>query len=262
MRTPFIKRERKRLGLSQGYLASKLGMTRPTYSKVERGNRPLTMPEAQQCAALFNMTLDDFLNERAVSISVNIEPLTHKKENTNGDIRISIPQEKVEKFEQALLYILKKAGGKPNVGMTVLYKLLYFIDFDYYEKYEEQLLGLTYIKNHYGPTPIIFEKIIQKMIEKNQIEAIKSKFYQHDQKKFLINPDIDPNLKILNGQEIEHIDWELDRLSDLSARTLSDLSHKDIPWISAENNQKIEYESVFYRTSDTSVRDYSDEKKH
>ena len=35
--------------------------------------------------------------------------------------------------------------------MTVLYKLLYFIDFDYYEKFEEQLVGATYIKNHLDP---------------------------------------------------------------------------------------------------------------
>jgi len=32
--------------------------------------------------------------------------------------------------------------------MTVLYKILYFIDFDYYEKYEEQLMGALYIKNN------------------------------------------------------------------------------------------------------------------
>ena len=42
-----------------------------------------------------------------------------------------------------------------------------FIDFDYYEKFEEQIMGLKYIKNHYGPTPIIFEKIVQEIIAKN-----------------------------------------------------------------------------------------------
>lgn len=151
-------------------------------------------------------------------------------------------------------------GGKANVGMTVIYKLLYFIDFDYYEKYEDQLMGLKYIKNHFGPTPIIFEKIIQDMIENEEIEVIKSKFYQHEQKKYLLNPAIEPDLSILNGREMEHIDWELQRLSDLNAVTLSELSHKDVPWISTEPGMPIEYESVFYRTLDTSVRIYENDK--
>ena len=61
------------------------------------------------------------------------------------------------------MYVLSKVGSKPNVGESVLYKLLYFIDFNYYEKYEEQLIGATYIKNHYGPTPIEFVKIVEDM---------------------------------------------------------------------------------------------------
>jgi hypothetical protein len=65
------------------------------------------------------------------------------------EIRIDVPQKNLKKFKEVLLYILEKVGGKPNVGMTVLYKLLYFIDFDYYEKFEEQLIGATYIKNHF-----------------------------------------------------------------------------------------------------------------
>ena len=66
---------------------------------------------------------------------------------------------------------LGKVGAKPNVGETVLYKLLYFIDFNYYEKYEEQLIGATYIKNHHGPTPIEFQAIVNEMIEKKEIEV-------------------------------------------------------------------------------------------
>ena len=45
--------------------------------------------------------------------------------------RVSIPHLKRKKFENVLLYILEKCAGKPNVGETVLYKLLYFSDFNY-----------------------------------------------------------------------------------------------------------------------------------
>jgi len=234
--------------------------SRPTYIQFERGDRDLTILEAKKLAQLFNITLDDLLNERETIITVQYkkEHLATKKDI--NEIRISIPQQKVNKFRKILFYLLKKVGGKPNVGMTVLYKLLYFIDFDYYEKHEEQLMGLKYQKNHFGPTPVIFEKIIQDMIKKNEIEAIKSKFYQREQKKYLLNPALEPDLSILNGQEMEHIDWEIQRLSDLNATALSDLSHKDVPWISTELGMLIDYESVFYRTPETSVRSYQNEK--
>ena len=62
------------------------------------------------------------------------------------EMRISEPQLNVQKFRQVLLYILNKIGEKPNVDETVICNLLYFIDFDYYEKYEEHLIGATYEK--------------------------------------------------------------------------------------------------------------------
>jgi uncharacterized phage-associated protein len=207
------------------------------------------------------MSLDQFLNEIEMDIAIDVIKTKTKTTKEKNEIRISIPQQNLEKFKQILLYLLQKVGGKPNIGMTALYKLLYFIDFDFYEKYEEQLMGLKYIKNHFGPTPIIFEKIIKEMVQNNQIEQIKSKYYQHEQTKYLINPKIVPDLSVLNGLEKEHIDWELRRLSDLNAKTLSDLSHKDVPWLSAKPNEPIEYEAVFYRTTDTSVRDYEHDEQ-
>ncbi|MFA6036549.1 MAG: type II toxin-antitoxin system antitoxin SocA domain-containing protein [Legionellales bacterium] len=257
MLAAFIKQLREKHQMTQEQVAEQLGMVRQTYMQLERAERALTVPEAEKLAQLFDMSLDDFLNQRQTEVLVNVQKMKIPQKD-KAIIRVSVPQQQKDKFKQILLYILKKVGGKPNVGMTVLYKLLYFIDFDYYEKYEEQIMGLLYFKNHYGPTPILFENLIKEMLENNEIELIKSKFYKHEQKKYLINPEVEPDLSILNGQEMEHIDWELKRLSDLNATVLSELSHKDVPWISAQTGKSIDYEAVFYRTADTSVRSYND----
>ena len=169
---------------------------------------------------------------------------------------MSIPTCQEEKFKEVFLYILEKLSAKPSFSETVLHKILYFCDFDYYEKYENQLMGLVYLKNYHGPTPRLFENLIGDMIKEGDVEVVKSKFYQYPQIKYLVNPAIEPDLSILNGKEQEHIDWELQRLSDLTATQLTNLSHKDVPWISAENGKPLEYESVFYRTPETSVREY------
>ena len=96
------------------------------------------------------------------------------------------------------------------------------------------------------------------MIESQEIEKIKSNYFKYPQIKYL--PHITPDLNVLTGQEKKHIDWELSRFESFSAKDLSELSHRDVPWISSEEGKTIEYESVFYRTKDTSVRNY-DEKE-
>lgn len=261
MISKFIQALRKKHHLSQEEVASQLEISRPTYALIESGQKDPTMTEVKKLADIFNISLHDFIHQNLSSVSVKIEKQNKIFKKEKSPIRISIPQERVDKFTEILLYILKKVGGKPNVGMTVLYKLLYFIDFDYYEKYEEQLIGLVYIKNHFGPTPLLFDEVIQNLVKKEHLEIIKSKFYKYPQTKYLLNPSLEPNLSILNGQEMEFIEWELQRLSDMTANQLSDLSHKDIPWISTENGKPLDYESVFYRTAETSIRTYDDSEE-
>ena len=62
----------------------------------------------------------------------------------------------------------------------------------------------------------------------------------------------------LSAQELNHIDKELDKYSDKNATELSELSHKDIPWIGTKDKEVIPYEAVFYRNEETSVRGYND----
>ncbi len=259
MLAKFIQEQRKKRNLTQEFLASALKISRPTYMQIEQGRQDLTITKAQKLADIFGIPFDVFLQgKEGAKVVIKVKSGKKQIKKEESEIRINVPQEKVDKFRQILLYILKKVGGKPNVGMTVLYKLLYFIDFDYYEKYENQLMGLVYLKNHHGPTPKLFGDLISDMIQKGDVEVVKSKFYQYPQIKYLVNPAVEPDLSILNGKEQEHIDGELQRLSDLTASQLTDLSHKDVPWISAENGKPLDYESVFYRTSETSVREYDD----
>jgi hypothetical protein len=152
---------------------------------------------------------------------------------------------------------LEKVGSKPNVGETVIHKLLYFIDFDYYEKFEENLMGATYIKNHHGPTSVELGSIIKDMQDKEELEAVKSKYFKYDQKKYL--PLRRPNLEVLSAREIQHIDEVLARLSDKNAKEIENYSHGDIPWKAAEEGEPLSYESVFYREEKYSVRNYDDE---
>jgi len=227
---------REKFNMSQEDLARRLDISRPTLAKIEKGERPLSLQEREKIGEIFDLIKDIRADD--------------------PDIRINIPQKNLDKFKQVLLYILQKVGSKPNVGMTVLYKLLYFIDFDYYEKYESQLMGLTYIRNHHGPTPKEFIKVVEQMKKDGELEEMQSKYFTYEQKKYI--PVNTPDLSKLNGLELSLIDDVLNRLSDKSATELSEYSHRDTPWLTSEDGKEILYESVFYRDSDHSVREYAD----
>lgn len=249
----FLLELRNRQGISQAFVAEKIGVSRASYIEIEKGAKELTLSQANNIAEIFNITLAELISGKQISdITVAIKDGPDKKEKP--EMRIDVPQKNLKKFKEVLLYVLEKVGGKSNVGMTVIYKLLYFIDFDYYEKFEEQLIGATYIKNHFGPTPVEFKKIVESMEAKGELEKVKSKYFLHEQTKYL--PRREPDISVLNAKEIKHIDEVLARLSDKSATELSAYSHKDVPWITAEDGRPLSYESVFYRTKDTSVRAY------
>ncbi len=233
-----IKALRTEYGMSQEYLAGRLGVSRPTLIKVEKGERLLSKPEEDRVRELFGL----------------VE--THHVRVPQDAMRIAVPQKKLEKFKEVLLYVLGKTAGKPNVGMTALYKLLYFIDFDYYEKYEQQLMGLTYFRNHYGPAPREFMKVVEEMKKDGTLEEVKSSYFAYEQRKFL--PHKNADLSKLSAQEIAMVDNVLARYGDLTATQLMELSHEDTPWFAAEEGKDILYEHVFYRPEKLSVRQYEE----
>lgn len=245
-----IREENK---LTQQQMADFLGISRPTLALIEQGTNELTISQVKKICDSFNISLESFL-QGVIQPVAEVELEEELIQLTEPEIRISVPQEKIAIFKQVLLYILNQVGGKPSVGQTVLYKLLYFIDFDYYEKYEEQLIGARYIRNHHGPTPLEFKKIVEKMIRDGDLEEVKSEYFNHAQTKYL--PRKKADLSSISGRAKEHIDFELARLSDMNATQLSALSHQDVPWIIAQPSDVLDYEAVFYRTPETSQRAY------
>lgn len=249
-----IKGLREKSGLSQEKLARSIGISRSAISQIERGERKVSAEEIKGIADYLNLSIDVLLGREE-------EPVIFVKEakttyQAKPRIRINVPQKKLEKFKEVLLYILNKVGSKPNIGETVIYKLLYFADFDYYEKYEEQLTGASYMKNRFGPTPVEFKNIVERMLDKDMTK-VENKYFDYPQTKYL--PLRKPDLTKLKAHEIVAIDDVLNRLSDMNANQISDYSHNDVPWLTTEDGKIIEYESVFYRMAPYSVREYSEE---
>jgi uncharacterized phage-associated protein len=190
------------------------------------------------------------------SASQEVEGKEEKKAKKEKE-RISVPTLQISKFKNVLLYILERCAGKPNVGETVLYKLLYFSDFNYYELYEEHLTGANYRKLPYGPVPQQLDTIIGQMIEKGQLQRVKTEYHGYPQTRYL--PLEKADLTELRASEKEIIDRVIEQMSDWSAAAISNYSHKDMPWLASKEGEEINYELAFYRDTPFSVRNYGDE---
>jgi transcriptional regulator with XRE-family HTH domain len=245
-----IRKAREERDMTQELLARSVGVSRTALSQMENGEKSRYNPDVlYRIATVLNMSVDDLLR-----------PPPDRSESPHldeMDIRISIPQNNKEKFKEILLYILNKVGGQPNIGKTVIYKLLYFIDFDYYETYGEQMIGATYIKNTYGPTPRQFLSIVDEMILKDELERVNSTHFDYDQTKYL--PHRKPNLTVLNPLELEVAENVLKRLGGMNASQISVYSHGDVPWAATEDGKDIDYELVFYRTPLYSQREQEED---
>jgi transcriptional regulator with XRE-family HTH domain len=249
-----IRALRDQLNFSQEKLAQSIGINRVSLSQIENGERKISVEELTKLAKLFNISLDNLLDLKA---EIKVELATETDDSpVEEPVRISVPQKRVDKFKEVLLYILNKIGSKPNVGETVIYKLLYFIDFDFYEKYEEQLIGAAYKKNTYGPTPIEFKKIVDKMEEEKDLVRLKNEYYQFPQTKYL--PLRMADLSLFKANEVKLIDDVLEKLSNFNANQISIYSHEDVPWLTTDMGEIIDYEKVFYRQKPYSVRSYDD----
>ncbi len=246
---------RKNRGLSQEDLAKRIKISRSSLAQIELGNRGIDIQELQKLSFVLGFSLDDFMS-RDFEVSQELEKMI-TKEPQKQEERISVPNLNIEKFKNALLYILERCAGKPNVGETVLYKLLYFSDFNYYELYEEHLTGAKYRKLPFGPVPQKLDSIINEMIDDGLIQRLKTPYFDKMQTRYI--PLAKSNLKELKGSEKEVIDRVLEQMSDWSATTISNYSHNDLPWLATKESEEINYELALYREAPYSVRNYGDE---
>jgi transcriptional regulator with XRE-family HTH domain len=246
---------RKIKGLSQDELAKSIKISRSSLAQIELGNRGLDSLELQKLSLVLKFSLDDFMS-KDFSVEHHIATQKDKKSKKNEE-RISVPSLQLDKFKNVLLYILERCAGKPNVGETVLYKLLYFSDFNYYELYEAHLTGAKYRKLPFGPVPQKMDAIIAKMIEDAQLQRVKTDYHGYPQIRYL--PLEKADLTELRASEKDVIDRVIEQMSDWSASAISNYSHKDMPWLASKEGEEINYELAFYREAPFSVRSYGDE---
>ena len=156
-----------------------------------------------------------------------------------------------KKYQNAVLYLCQKLNGEVR-GKKKLEKLLYFADFDLYEKSQKSITGDVYYALPMGPVPSALEEITTEMI-KNKILSV-----EHIEEREGYNPTevykylTDPDFFVFNNEEINMLDRIVIKYGHLNGKQLEELSHAEAPYIGTELRKEIPYELAFYRGTDFS----------
>lgn len=241
-----IKVLRESENMSQEDLAQKIGLSRVAISQIEQGNRSVDFLELAKIAGVFKLKTDYFLIE---------DELPNVKLTKNEKISSTFNS---KKLKNVILYILEKCAGKPNVGETVLYKLLYFIDFDNFEVNNKSVTGLGYVHLQYGPAPVASQylPVIEEMKNNQELRIIIQDYHGLKMKRYinLTGHDID----FLCPQETKVIDDVIGSLSNMSASQIEEYSHGDAPWKLTDDKEIIPYNFVSERQTPYAKRSEDD----
>lgn len=160
-----------------------------------------------------------------------------------------------KKFKSMICYIIGRCQSKDDFDRDILCVMLYFSDFDYYEIFEKPISGETYIRKHIGIVPSHFETLNELFDEWKIDRDCKGVVtYLNYGSSSLIDHDVSS----LSLDEIEVIDNVINKLFHFSSEEMIQYSQRDIPLRLAEDGEILDYEAVFYRDPEYSVREYDD----
>ena len=76
----FLLELRKKQGISQAFVAEKIGVSRASYIEIEKGVKELTLSQANRIAEIFNITLTELISGKQISdVKVSIKDTAEKK---------------------------------------------------------------------------------------------------------------------------------------------------------------------------------------
>lgn len=154
-----------------------------------------------------------------------------------------------EKYKQVILYLCAKLGKEVR-GKKKLAKLLYFVDFDFFEKNQKYFTGDKYKALPMGPFPVSLETITKEMVKEKTLDITSL-----EERDGYIATEVyaclqDPKASAFSVEEKEMLDRVIVKYGHLNGKQLEDLTHAEAPYIGTEPKQEIAYELAFYRGTD------------
>lgn len=158
---------------------------------------------------------------------------------------VKTPKINEKKYKNAILFFAKKIQNG-TLGKLKLMKLLYFLDFDFFEKYGRSITGDQYLRFEYGPVPRMGEKILKAMNGK-EIKITKRKIADGLNDQLHIEAIKDFDIDVFTKEELLMLEETADKWERFAGVEMKNASHGEAPWISTKPNDVIDYNLAYYR---------------
>lgn len=154
-----------------------------------------------------------------------------------------------EKYKQVILYLCSKLGKEVR-GKKKLAKLLYFVDFDFFEKNQKYFTGDKYKALPMGPFPVSLNEITQEMAKEKTLKIVSENERSGYNATEVYTCLKEPKATVFSKEEKEMLDRVIKKYGSLNGKQLEDLTHAEAPYIGTEPKREIPYELAFYRGTD------------
>jgi len=150
-----------------------------------------------------------------------------------------------KKYKNIILFFANKIRNG-TLGKLKMMKLLYFLDFDYFEKYGNSVTGDKYLRWDNGPVPYIAEKILDKM-DGAEIKILKRKVGSGYNDQLHIEALKNFDINLFSREELLMMEEVADKWERHTGAEMKSASHGEAPWIATKPNEFIDYNLAYYR---------------
>lgn len=157
-----------------------------------------------------------------------------------------------KKYEQVIVYLCSKLGGEVR-GKKKLAKLLYYSDFDFFEKFQKSITGDIYNAFPKGPLPAMLNKVTSEMVKKGllEVDSVQEWGKQYAPTE-VYKCSTEPDSSVFNKNELKMLERIVRKYGALNGEQLAELSHAEAPYTATEPYKEIPYEFTYYRGTDFS----------
>ena len=212
----FIRSLRKNRGMSQQEVADKIGMHRTSYISVEKGEKELSLSEAQKLADVLGISLKDMESR-------------------------TVPD--YEKYKEMIISFLRffSSNSDGKIPKTKLAKLLYLADFSWFYEKLESMSGMQYRRIKHGPVPDSYFRALHELEEEGKISISLKNDSQ------LVSESEGSkrsHLNKLSKEELKLIGEISKKWKNKKTNEIVNFTHNQLPYLICSDNEIIPYSLI------------------
>lgn len=148
-----------------------------------------------------------------------------------------------QKLQELLIFIASSPDVR-DLGLTKLWKLIYFADVTHLRNYDHSITDSEFIRYEHGPVPSRGERVLKAAIKANEVLTRQQPYgpYQITYVQAMRQADIG----VFTTEELKTIESVCQKYGDKTAAYLSELSHLDPAWKYASEHDKLDPELMLY----------------